>query len=110
MVMFRTRILPYLLASSYNLRQVNFSQQQRWISTTTPLSQSWLNKIKGVITGKKNDDPSQSITAESFTLSSMLLIPLFYHLSAISWLCVCVCICVCNRVIIKFLIESYNFE
>lgn len=70
MVMFRTLILSYSLAS-YNLRQVNLlqkQQQQRWISSTIPLSQSWMNKIKGVITGKKDDDPSQSVTAESFTL------------------------------------------
>ncbi|WOH03810.1 hypothetical protein DCAR_0623210 [Daucus carota subsp. sativus] len=65
--MFRTRFLSYSLLS-YNLRQVNPSQHQRWISSTSPLNQSWINKIKGVITGKKNDDPSQSVKAESFTL------------------------------------------
>lgn len=105
MVMFRTRILSYSLASYYNLRQVN---QQRWISSTSPLNQSWISKIKGVITGKKNDDPSQSVTSESFTLLSMFLLLVFVLISVISLLCLC--ICVCNGLLFKSQIESFNFE
>ncbi|KAJ0703894.1 hypothetical protein HanPI659440_Chr14g0556541 [Helianthus annuus] len=41
----------------------------KWISTTTHLNQSWVNKIKGVFTGKKPDSSTnQDATSQSFTL------------------------------------------
>ncbi|CAI9102421.1 OLC1v1000686C1 [Oldenlandia corymbosa var. corymbosa] len=46
------------------------SPQQRWISSTTPLEASWMDKIKGVFTGQKGspDAASTYISSESFTL------------------------------------------
>uniref|UniRef100_A0A5B7BG27 Uncharacterized protein n=1 Tax=Davidia involucrata TaxID=16924 RepID=A0A5B7BG27_DAVIN len=44
--------------------------QHRWISSTTHLDASWMDKIKGAFTGKKAtpEDPSQATTSDSFTL------------------------------------------
>ncbi|XAR54548.1 hypothetical protein NMG60_11029731 [Bertholletia excelsa] len=43
--------------------------QSRWIFSTTQRESSWMNKIKGVLTGKKDEgDPSQVTTSQSFTL------------------------------------------
>ncbi|KAL3516220.1 hypothetical protein ACH5RR_023122 [Cinchona calisaya] len=44
--------------------------QQRWISSTSQLHFSWMDKIKGVFTGQKTspDATSTSTSSESFTL------------------------------------------
>ncbi|XP_024030576.1 uncharacterized protein LOC21405610 isoform X2 [Morus notabilis] len=42
--------------------------QHRWISSTTPLQNSWMDKIKGVFTSEKASDEGPQITSESFTL------------------------------------------
>ncbi|CAK9164052.1 unnamed protein product, partial [Ilex paraguariensis] len=42
--------------------------QHRWIFTTTQLNGSWMDKIKGVITGQKAATPESTTSSESFTL------------------------------------------
>ncbi|XP_027107499.2 uncharacterized protein [Coffea arabica] len=42
--------------------------QQRWISSTSQLHFSWMDKIKGVFTGQKTSPDTTSTSSESFTL------------------------------------------
>ncbi|KAA8544991.1 hypothetical protein F0562_019792 [Nyssa sinensis] len=66
-------VAPRLVFSSSFISRYRHSHlspsQHRWISSTTHLD-SWMNKIKGVFTGKKGtpEDPSQPTTSDSFTL------------------------------------------
>lgn len=62
--MFRSR---HMISSARALSGHLFPQQ-RWISSTTQLSASWMDKIKGVFTGKKSSPDATSTSAESFTL------------------------------------------
>lgn len=64
-----SRILGYTLYkknSSFVFSLV--PSQHRWISSTTPLQNSWMDKIKGVFTGEKASDEGPQITSKSFTL------------------------------------------
>lgn len=71
-MMVRTRMLFNSVSFAPSNSQWHLSPSpHRWISSMTRLSDSWMNKIKGVFTGQKpssTQDPSQSFTAESFTL------------------------------------------
>ncbi|KAL6970681.1 hypothetical protein U1Q18_030374 [Sarracenia purpurea var. burkii] len=59
----------YALSS---FRRGHFSPSQcRWIFSTTQLDSSWMDKIKGVLTGQKatpESDPSKATTSQPFTL------------------------------------------
>lgn len=108
--MLRPRILfsssTSALFSCHPHRHRHFlSSQHRWISTTPPLQNSWMDKIKGVFTGQKTSSPdatSASTSSESFTLlRKLLLSPLCQFLTALLArslipleLCVCICFCV----------------
>ncbi|CAA3007563.1 Hypothetical predicted protein [Olea europaea subsp. europaea] len=42
--------------------------KHRWISSTSHLNSSWMDKVKGVFTGQKTASDTATPTAESFTL------------------------------------------
>ncbi|XP_047339076.1 uncharacterized protein LOC124942589 [Impatiens glandulifera] len=46
----------------------HLQSRDRWISSTAHLDNSWMNTIKGVFTGQKDTDSSQTTSHESFTL------------------------------------------
>ncbi|KAI7756882.1 hypothetical protein M8C21_027917 [Ambrosia artemisiifolia] len=51
------------------LNNINNNNNKKWISTTTHLNQSWVNKIKGVFTGQTPDSSTnQDSKSQSFTL------------------------------------------
>lgn len=54
--------------------------EHRWISSTAQLNASWMDKIKGVFTGKKTspDAASTSTSADPFTLLRKLLPPPYW--------------------------------
>ncbi|KAI3794531.1 hypothetical protein L1987_37163 [Smallanthus sonchifolius] len=70
MAAIRRTLFSTLSNSPSNLTtQLLNNTNNKSISTTIHLNQSWMSKIKGAFTGKKSDSPAnEEITSQSFTL------------------------------------------
>ncbi|KAK9291562.1 hypothetical protein L1049_019510 [Liquidambar formosana] len=67
-VYYKSSPISFFFFSNSNHHRHLASSQYRSIFTTTHLENSWMDKIKGVFTGKKTTPEPSQVTAESFTL------------------------------------------